>query len=311
MDEPHRYRTSDALRAAIAARAKRYAEDGSMTAAQHIRQFDFSRLLARIFHEADRDEWILKGGLAALVRIPDARITRDMDLMSVEGDLDAAVVRLVEKMSVDLDDHYEFTLAKETSIEAKPDQQGVSGRKLSIGVKCGKVRPNIQIDLVTDSVMTTGPEVAVSKAISVPGITPPTVRLYPLVDHIADKIAATHADYSGERSTRVRDMVDLVLFALTHTVDGSDLRRAIGARRERFLPHGASSFDPPSQWRTKYPQLALTVPLLAGYADFDKARALLAEFLVPALAGTVDGSTWNPAARRWGPVAAHAESGPS
>ena len=222
MDEPPRYANDTALRATIAERAKRAAAVGPMSAADHIRQFDFSRLLARIFHPTVADEWILKGGQAALVRIHDARVTRDMDLMSEEADLDASVSRLATVIRADLGDHYDFELVKVTNKDVKPGQAGVSGRKLSLAVYCGKPRPNITIDLVAESALTEAPERAVVDGLRIPGITPPTVRLYPLVDHIADKVAATHTIHpGGHRSTRIRDMVDLVLFALSQTVDGA------------------------------------------------------------------------------------------
>lgn len=298
MDEPPRYATDTALRATIAERAKRAAAVGPMSAADHIRQFDFSRLLARIFHPTVADEWILKGGQAALVRIHDARVTRDMDLMSEEADLDASVSRLATVIRADLGDHYDFELVKVTNKDVKPGQAGVSGRKLSLAVYCGKPRPNITIDLVAESALTEAPERAEVDGLRIPGITPPTVRLYPLVDHIADKVAATHTVHpGGHRSTRIRDMVDLVLFALSQTVDGASLTRALRARSTR-MQH-PTSFDAPPEWRDRYPSQARRLPLLAEHHDFDVALALLAGFLDPVLTGQVDDSRWDPDARRW------------
>lgn len=298
MDEPPRYATDAALRATIAERAKQAAADGPMDAADHIRQFDFSRLLARIFHPTVADEWTLKGGQAALVRIHDARITRDVDLMSNEADLDASVDRLATVIRADLEDHYDFELVKVINKDVKPGQAGVTGRKLSIAVYCGKPRPNITIDLVAESALTEAPESAEAESLRIPGITPPTVRLYPLVDHIADKVAATHTVHpSGHRSTRIRDMVDLVLFALTQKVDGAGLTRALRARSTR-MQH-PKSFDAPPEWRDRYPSQARRLPLLADHHDFDVALALLANFLDPTLTGQADDSTWDPEVRRW------------
>src|SRR3546814_18700220 len=58
-------------------------------------------------------------------------------------------------------------------------------------------------------------------------------RLFPVVDQIADKVCATmRTDYpGGRRSSRVKDLVDLVVLAQTQSVDMDDLRVAIATKQ--------------------------------------------------------------------------------
>ena len=64
-------------------------------------------------------------------------------------------------------------------------------------------------------------------------------RLYPVADQVADKVCATIADYSGRPSSREKDLVDLVVIAVTQTVDAVSLRQAIATecaqRRLQFI----------------------------------------------------------------------------
>ncbi len=58
-------------------------------------------------------------------------------------------------------------------------------------------------------------------------------RLDPIADQIADKVCATmDTNYpGGKRSSRVKDLVDLVVLAHTQSLDLAELRQAIEAKR--------------------------------------------------------------------------------
>src|SRR3546814_15720399 len=66
-------------------------------------------------------------------------------------------------------------------------------------------------------------------------------RLFPVVDQIADKVCATmRTDYpGGRRSSRVKDLVDLVVLAQTQSVDLGELRVAIPTTQ---APRGIAPF---------------------------------------------------------------------
>lgn len=287
--------------ASVTARAKAAAKSSGQQPDLLLRQFEFSRLLARVFATESAERWVLKGGIAQLARIPGGRMTRDIDLFhrTRQADLDQAVSEFEAAMAIDLGDHFAFRVVEVQAIPEKSGRVGAAGRGLVVGVRSAKSSQNIPIDIVVDSVMTGTPDVARYESVPIPGIEPPTVRLYPLVDHMADKIAATHTLFgSTRRSTRVRDMADLVLFATRQSVDGAALHRAIAAEWSYREFEGGPQFDPPEEWRPAYATMVRDLDVII-HKTFDTARNLLARFLDPALAGEVDGFTWNPSTLTW------------
>jgi len=128
---------------------------------------------------------------------------------------------------------------------------------------CGTARRgSFGVDLVTGSVMTTEPEVMTDTVLELRGLSSPPMHLYPVVDHVADKLCATQATYgtAGDRpSSRVRDLVDLVVFArsqdiaVTHSSarsapSGSTVASTV-TRRSRLRRTGIGSTHP-SQGRS-------------------------------------------------------------
>ena len=50
-----------------------------------IRQARFDRFLSRVFAEGERSEWLLKGGMSMLARVPRSRTTKDVDLAALRA----------------------------------------------------------------------------------------------------------------------------------------------------------------------------------------------------------------------------------
>ncbi len=72
------------------------------------------------------------------------------------------------------------------------------------------------------------------RPIDIDGLPTADYRIYPAVDHLADKdklVAMTSTFASNRRSTRYRDLVDIVLIARTQTVDADALRTAVESER--------------------------------------------------------------------------------
>ena len=74
-----RYATTRDFRAALDARLKAAARHQDKTLIQMRQRFVMECYLARVF-ALPETSWILKGGSGLLVRIPDARYSRDLDL---------------------------------------------------------------------------------------------------------------------------------------------------------------------------------------------------------------------------------------
>lgn len=85
-----------------------------------IKQARFDRFLSRVFADGKESEWLLKGGMSMLARVPRSRTTKDVDLATLHSaDLAEAERALRELVAVDLGDHLTFRL-----IRTAPTGQG-------------------------------------------------------------------------------------------------------------------------------------------------------------------------------------------
>lgn len=137
-------------------------------------------------------------------------------------------------------------------------------------------------------------------------------RLFPITDQIADKVVATLSTYAGGReSTRVKDLVDLVLIARTQRVDLSELRVTLQSKL-RLQGLTDREFAVSDAWRQRYPVVAGPVEALAGRTGFAEAMEIVTEFIQPAMSSATSepnlawlpGSGWRvvePSFERSGP----------
>ena len=297
------YRDGVALRSAVTSRAKEAARTTRADQGALVRRFVYERFLARVFHDSD-SPWVLKGGTAVLARVNDARTTKDVDLLAELDNLDIALGRLRGCAAVDLGDHFRFVITGHDASMGGAGQPHVGGYRVHVDAYCGAVKKQtFGVDLVTGSLMTTSPEIDTPPAVlQLRGLTPPTLRLYPVVDHIADKLCATQATYGASgtlASSRVRDLVDLVVLARTQDVDGDRLIVAIGAEWTHWSLPGKARFAPPTSWNRLYPPIAKAVPACDGLTTFAAATQFVSTFLDPALNRTATGKRWVAADSAW------------
>lgn len=296
------YRDGVAFWSAAASSAKVAAKETGVPSHALLRRFVFERFLARVFHDPN-SRWVLKGGTAVLVRVHDARTSKDVDLFHEEGSLDAALEALrFSTTEVSIDDHFRFVITKvERSLGG--GQPAVDGCRVTVEAYCGaQKKDTFGVDLVTGSMMTASPQLAVDPVLDLRGIAGAPMRLYPVVDHIADKLCATQAMYGDDGtqpSSRVRDLVDLVVLRRTQDVLGDELLAAIRAEwAHRSLP-GQPVFAPPPLWEGQYARVARPVGACEGMTSFHTAVAFLAAFLGPALDGSAAGQRWSAGAGSW------------
>ena len=221
-----------------------------------IRQARFDRFLSRVFAQGEQSEWLLKGGMSMLARVPRSRTTKDMDLAALRAsDLAEAERALAALAEVELGDHLTFRLIRSMSTGLGENQPGVATRRYFFA--CIDVDHDTQVDMVVVDVVVGPPPVGRPEVVEPanrlhlhrPLITFP-YRLYPVADQVADKVCATMDTHypGGKRSSRVKDLVDLVLIAHTQTVDLDELRVAIAAKREFSGIGPFEHFDVPSEW---------------------------------------------------------------
>lgn len=293
------YSSPTALWAAVTERAKRSGQPVQEAQQWFLRE----RLLARVFTGTD-SPWVLKGGTALLARVADARWSRDVDLMTQQADLADAVHAL--RRAAAREDEDMLTMTVTDTRKSMGTRQGpVVGTTLNVQVLSGtKQLTAIRIDLVAGSLMTGDPEhSSVRSRLELPGLESVPVRLYPVADHVADKVIATESTFGLYPSSRVRDLVDLVILGRTQTVGGVDLQRAIaGERLHQGMPV-RDTFTPPSQWEQRFAEAAARSPLTRGLR-YAEAIEEVRELVGPALDARTDleGKTWDPDAGAYRPT---------
>jgi hypothetical protein len=307
------YRSPAALRAALTDRLKNLAATSAFTASELHRQFAYDRLLARVFSAPDADCWVLKGATALLARLDVARHSKDVDLSwQSTVDLDEAEHALRAAAGLDVGDLFVFEIGSAGPLVGDnghrfPVVAGLGGRPFAA----------YSVDLVAGPSMTASPEkVPPLVAVDIPGLLRVDYQVYPLVDHLADKVTAcleTHARAGGGAmvSSRYKDLVDMVLIARTQRPVAAAVRRALlseTGRRNVDLP---AEFDTPGPlWPAGYEAKAAEVPQLRELRRFPSALALVKTMLDPVFAGTATGR-WDPTLAAWVPSGSAAAKRPT
>lgn len=259
-----------------------------------------SIVLARIFAHP-HGAWVLKGGTALVWRDPEARSTRDLDFFNRDAQsVQQAVEAFEDTLRQISTAPYDISL----ECESNPEQFTVAGRrqstKITVHLKDDygrRLKNPITIDLVIGCQMTGDAEERPSSALEdVLQVNMPKVQLYPVVDHLADKVAATMQSYSQlgreNPSTRVRDLIDIVQLALTEVIDGRQLHIALESERlERGLAPYSEGLVCPDSWSAMYTGRRVkkggTTP-----SRYEEALAIAKNLLDPAISGEAIGKVW-------------------
>ncbi|GAF45563.1 hypothetical protein RW1_022_01430 [Rhodococcus wratislaviensis NBRC 100605] len=264
-------RSPQAVRASITDRLNRHATDHGQNIALVRRRFVIARFLTRVF-DTDPDGWILKGGIGMMVRLPQARYSKDIDLLTAT-DLADSVDELRHTVRDHHLDHFRFEVGPAT--ELSHDKGVTVTVTASLG---GKTYDSFSLDVVGARRTLVG-EIErrpIPRMVDTDDFPPETnVPLYPLADQIADKICALYEVHgaSGAASGRFRYLVDLLLISmflpidLTSTVDGVERERRV--RALRALP--ATVVSPGPAWATQWAKAARNSPLTADLHDFERA----------------------------------------
>lgn len=304
MTEPEKYGSPAAVESAINAAARRAsAVDPSLTVQERVRLEYFNRFLSRIFSEPDSTEWMLKGGTSMLARVPSARTTVDVDLFRANRSIDTALEDLRRLAAVDLGDFFRFEYLDHSSVAGGDQQTYTEGYGVRFEVYVGiKRKGPLHVDLVVNVLTTDEAElVPPANALDLPKLPSHPYRLYSVVDQIADKVCATLVRYNGHPSSREKDLVDLVVLAVTQDVDAHKLRRALEAEARNRSLELPAEFTIPAAWGARYAKLAAPLPACRDFRTVDAATALMRSFLDPILAGGAERQAWHHDQHTWVP----------
>lgn len=294
-----RYATPTALKAALEHRLQTEQARSGMPLARLRQMAVFERFLARatgVFGDA----LTVKGGVALELRLERARTTRDLDVRLV-GNAARVLAQLQEAGQLDLEDFMAFEVrvdAHHPVIDA--DGMVYQGRRFRVECRlAGKLYASaFCVDVAFAEPMGAEPEtVSGQGALAFAGIPPPTLRLYPLEAHIAEKL---HAYTLPRRrpNTRVKDLPDLALLGSIRDLDGGRLRRALeGTFRHRGTHPLPTSLPAPLEaWVEPYARMAEQDGL--PWPDLETVYGAAAAFLDGVLASP-PASTWRAGIGAW------------
>lgn len=293
-----KYKTPNALEMAVKAAAK----NSPLDTGRAVSGFYFHRLLCRIFSDPEKG-FVLKGGQSMLARTVDARATRDIDLLIREQSPESALEALKAAASIDLEDHMRFTFESASTIKTEDEYRNGLAVTFTPWLGPKRMQP-ISIDLVVDEIPLDGAElVTPADRIAVEGIAVFDYLIYPAENALADKLCAIMEQHDGRPSSRVKDLVDVLVYATTCVVDGTKLatsiKREAGARKISL----AESFAPPEEWENAYKRqfarLYAQTSLPEPYASIANASDLAARLFDPALREEAEGLSWNPENLEW------------
>lgn len=298
------YQSPPAFRAALKQAAVNMSKKTGMSIPDLMKIFYFNRLAARVFTK-EPDGWLIKGGQALLVRYRGAaRLSQDIDLQSTDPDRSADEARqlVVEAASLDLDDYLRYIPGK---FDSHSDEGRGGAQYFTVFLGTQQVA-TLKVDLVVGRALSGTPEIrTLQSAVDLEWpVDWPDVRLYPVIDHIADKICAMYERHGESGSSRYRDLADLLLISQREAVPGPAVTRTLHSEVERrqqagirvVLPVGFTVPGP--GWPDNYPRQAALVVGLRGCGSYAEAEQAAAAFINPMLNGTAKG-TWNPHHAAW------------
>jgi predicted nucleotidyltransferase component of viral defense system len=290
-----KYRTSAAFRTALEARLKAAQRDG-VGLARLRKRVVFERLLARL-HAVAPGAWVLKGGFALELRLgAQARTTKDIDVDWAIGE-DEAIGLLLDAAAVTLDDRFEFAIER---AQVDDDLPGGGQRWTVAATLAGREFERVAIDIGFAAESVFEPEaIASSHLLDFADIAPVSIPTVAIEQHVAEKLHAYTRTYAADMpSSRVKDLVDIVVIAHTTRIDADRLTRAIGKIFQRRgthpVPHAVP--PPPSDWDPGWRRLVANVP---ADEDVRIGHATAVSFLDPILKNELTPGTWDPGVGKW------------
>ena len=253
-------------------------------------------------------DWIVKGGEALVARRVSTRATRDLDMRVSGHDLNAAVAELRQAVEREAGEGLTYRLSTPRRDLSGLNTGGYDGCTVTVTVVLGVQHfDQFDIDLVAGRELTGSPTRVTSPlSLDLPELEQASVLLYPSVDHIADKICATHARYGRQEleSSRVKDLYDLCTLRGADDVLAAELCQAIALEsvaRGLAVPTRSAV---PSSMRVRFESLSRKEPHRLVPRAFEDAVSAVAAFLDPVLNGAVlngavsDGA-WDPISLGW------------
>jgi hypothetical protein len=290
-------------RASTAGRAyldlRKLARENQRPVDELLQLYVLETFLARLASSRFTEQLVLKGGVL-LAAFGERRPTRDIDLQAqaLENDTETIRVATCEIAAITLDDGVTFEIETATA-EPIRDEAIYSGVRVTMGAQLATARAHFHVDTNVGDPISPAP-----KNVHLPRLLGGEIVLrgYPLAMVHAEKIVTAIA--RGTVNTRWRDFADIHMLARHHAIDWSELvqaiRRVAEHRQVRLLPLAPALDDygqiGQQRWTSWRRRQRLEERLPEQFGDIVVA---IIDFADPAILGSVEGHSWEPAARVW------------
>jgi hypothetical protein len=291
------------LKNIISENARRIAKENNLpNSSSIVDQIYRDRFLTRVYL-GSKEEWILKGGSGILARVPNSRRTVDIDLFSKSMTLEDATNELIRLSSIDIRDGFNFEFICSKKSQKAHNQPYKNAISLIFGVFVeNKKSGQIKVDLVSGIKMTGQTDKVISlSTLSVKEFQRCEYLLYPLANQISDKICASIETHNGMPSSRVKDLVDIIILITHFDFASEELITALNmelAQRKLLKPN---IYILPSVWKQRYEKIAKeTIAIPEDFTKFESAVSLGESFVNSVLNNKVPiNLIWNHKLLKW------------
>jgi len=290
------YQSGGAFRRALEDRLRTESRALGLPLVRLRKMVTFERFVARLM-VAQPGYWLIKGGLALQWRLGNlARTTKDLDML-LTAPLEDVHQALVRAALLDIGDWFRFLVQKPSAPAAH-----AGGAALRFQVQSlvdGRLFEPFHLDVGWGDPVVEPPQPVTSPSLlQFAGFGPVTALCYPVTQHIAEKVHAYTRHHASGESSRVKDLLDILLVARASTIEASLLSRAIRATFEARGTHALPLHlpDAPPSWNAPFGRMAREVGLSG--VTLAVAMDMVCKFLNPVLQGHAQGQ-WDAARWEW------------
>ena len=224
-------------------------------------------------------------------------------MLAHETEPGAAVEELKRLASVDLGDFMVFRFDKAEPIKA--DDEYRSGTKVwftpTLG---GKPLQPLSIDLVVDEIDGLAPELLKpADRLDIDGLPVFDYPIYRVECALADKLLAMLETHNGRPSSRVKDLIDAVVYAKACEIDSTILAERIAKEAAARKVGFPKAFAVPRSWfenyEASYKKMAKQAKADDVAPNLESAQELARRLYAPAFEGHRNHAKWNPDSMQW------------